>query len=344
MKMRQTLSFSFEKSHENLYFHEVHLTKSALELLDDVGVGCVITSLVSSAIVGSYFKSSLYFYMYDNRKELKNRPINILLLVQSVIQHLICIIMAIIYTIGLSFDLTYADSLGEAGCGIIWHLGTFGVVYRHIGSLGIAIFRLMFLFHSHWVKERFGASKMMTLVMISSIAVAALMTYGFGIGNGPASRKQEFTNFCIGKSEEFQKIEHEYALLRGLVVPEKEYATTIILVSLGSVVAEFCCYILFFRHLYINDERLMNKKVLSAQKVNRRHQKNATTLFGQFYGFGIETIFYFGVLLSLKSKSDNLFRVGLMIGIWAEFGLLSIVEVMTSSFLRENLPHNRFFR
>ena len=344
MKMRQTLSFSFEKSHENLYFHEVHLTKSALELLDDVGVGCVITSLVSSAIVGSYFKSGLYFYMYDNRKELKNRPINVLLLVQSVIQHLICIIMAIIYTIGLSFDLTYADSLGEAGCGIIWHLGTFGVVYRHIGSLGIAIFRLMFLFHSHWVKERFGASKMMTLVMISSIAVAALMTYGFGIGNGPASRKQEFTNFCIGKSEEFRKIEHEYALLRGLVVPEKEYATTIMLVSLGSVVAEFCCYILFFRHLYINDKRLMSNKVLPAQDINRRHQKNATTLFGQFYGFGIEIIFCFGVLLSLTSKSENLLRVVLMIGIWAEFGLLSIVEVMTSSFLRPNLPHNRFFR
>ena len=342
--MRQTLFFFFNETNENIKLHEVHLAKSALQLLEDVGVGCVISSIVASAVIGSYFKSGLYFYMYDTRKELKNRPINILLLVQAIIQHIVCLMLVVILTIGLLFDLTYADSLGEAWCGVIFYVGIFGAAYRNIGSLGIAVFRLMFLLHSNWVKERFGTLQMMVLILISSIMVSALMTFLFGIGNGPASRKQELTNFCIGKSGEFRKIEHEYALLRGLVVPEKEYATTIILVSLGSVVAEFCCYILFFRHLYINDERLMNKKVLSAQKVNRRHQKNATTLFGQFYGFGIETIFYFGVLLSLKSKSDNLFRVGLMIGIWAEFGLLSIVEVMTSSFLRPNLPHNRFFR
>ena len=129
MKMRQTLSFILEESHEDLYFHEVHLTKSALELLDDVGVGCVITSLVLSAIIGSYFKSSLYFYMYDNRKELKNRPINILLLVQSVIQHLICRMLAVFFTIGLSFDITYDNSIGEAWCGTIGHIGIFGLAY-----------------------------------------------------------------------------------------------------------------------------------------------------------------------------------------------------------------------
>ena len=210
MKMRQTLSFFFNETHENIKLHEVHLAKSALELLEDVGVGCVISSLVASAIIGSYFKSGLYFYMYDNRKELKNRPINILHLVQSIIQHLVCLMLVAFLTIGLLFDITYAVSLGEAWCGVIWYVAVFGVAYRNIGSLGIAVFRLMFLLHSNWVKERFGALQMMALILISSIVVSALMAFVFGIGNGPASRKQELHNFCIGKSGEFRKIEHEY--------------------------------------------------------------------------------------------------------------------------------------
>ena len=148
--------------------------------------------------------------------------------------------------------------------------------------------------------------------------------------------------YSIGKSTEFRQIEHEYALLQGLVYEEKEYADLVILVSLGLVTSEFCCYVIFFRHLYLHNKGLMERKVLVAKEINRRHQKNAITLFGQFYGFGIETIFYFGVFISLKSGYDALFRVGLIIAIWCEFGLLSIVEVMTSEFLRQNLPHNRF--
>ena len=342
--MRQTLFFLFNETNENIKLHEVHLAKSTLQLLEDVGVGCVISSIVASAVIGSYFKSGLYFYMYDTRKELKNRPINILLLVQAIIQHIVCLMLVVILTIGLLFDLTYADSLGEAWCGVIFYVGIFGAAYRNIGSLGIAVFRLMFLLHSNWVKERFGTLQMMVLILISSIVVSALMTFAFGIGNGPASRKQELYNFCIGKSGEFRKIEHEYALLRGSVLPEKEYSDLIVLVSLGFVAAEFCCYTIFFHHVYTHDKGLMKRKVLPAHKINRRHQKNAITLLGQFYGFGIETIFYYGVLITLKSTSENLFRVGLMIGFWAEFGLLSIVEVMTSHFLKQNLPHNRFLR
>ena len=340
--MTKTLSFCNEEGHELLYLDEIHFTTSVLESLDSISIGCIIASLALSIIVGSYFKSSFYFFMYDNRKELKNRPINILLLVQSIIQHLVCFTLVSVYTTGLLFDITYSDTVGDAWCSTIWHIGTFGVAYRNTGSFGVAIFRLMYLFHSGWIKEKIGALKMMIMIMILSIIAAELMIFGFGMGNGSASREQEFTNWCIGKSTEFRRIEHEYALLQGLVYEKKEYADLVILVSLGLVTSEFCCYVIFFRHLYLHNKGLMERKVLKANETNRRHQKNAITLFGQFYGFGIETIFYFGVFISLKSGSDPLFRVGLIIAIWCEFGLLSIVEVMTSEFLRQNLPHNRF--
>ena len=342
--MLQNLSFLQEKGPETLHLDEIHISSSILELLDDDSVRYVVSGLVTSAIVGSYFKSSVYFYMYDKRKELKNRPINILILLQSVIQHVTNVLISVVLATGLLLDITFAEIFGETWCGVLWHIGTFGISYRSIGSLGIAIFRMMYLFRTNLVKERIGTGNMCALIAILSIVSSELMTFGFGVGNGPASRQQEFTNFCIGKSGEFREIEHEYALLRGLVHPEREYAALMLLLTLGAVIAELCCYIIVFRHLYIHDKRLMNRKILPANEINRRHQKNATTLLGQFYGFGIETIFYFGVLLSLKSKSDNLFRVGLMIGIWVEFGLLSVVEVMTSHFLKQNLPHNRFCR
>ena len=340
--MTKTLPFFNEEGHELLHLDEIHFTSSVLESLDSISIGCIIASLAASIIVGSYFKSSFYFYMYDNRKELKNRPINILLLFQAIIQHLVCLTLVCVYTTGLLFDITYSDTVGDAWCSTIWHIGSFGVAYRNTGSFGVAIFRLMFLFHSGWIKEKIGALKMMIMIMILSITAAELITFVFSMGNGSASREQEFLNWCIGKSGELRRIEHEYALLLGLVYEEKEYAALVILVSLGLVISEFCCYVIFFRHLYLHNKGLMERKVLAAKETNRRHQKNAITFFGQFYGFAIETIFYFGIFISLKSGSDALFRGGFMIAIWCEFGLLSIVEVMTSQFLRQNLPHNRY--
>ena len=119
--------------------------------------------------------------------------------------------------------------------------------------------------------------------------------------------------------------------------------------SVGSVVAELCCYVTVFLHLYTHNNGLAMRKLLPANEINRRNQKNAVTLLGQFYGFGFEIIFYFWLLISLKSKDsfgnwNKLFEVVLVTGFWIEFGLLSIVEVMTSKSLKENLPHNRFRR
>ena len=70
--MRQTLAFIHEKKGDFLNFEEIFLTQNILESLEGVEVRVVIFALVSSITIGSYFKSGFYFYIYDNRKMLKN--------------------------------------------------------------------------------------------------------------------------------------------------------------------------------------------------------------------------------------------------------------------------------
>ena len=82
-------------------------------------------------------------------------------------------------------------------------------------------------------------------------------------------------------------------MIRGQVSVEEENVTTALFMSVGSVVAELCCYVTVFLHLYTHNNGLAMRKLLPANEINRRNQKNAVTLLGQFYGFGFEIIFYF---------------------------------------------------
>ena len=70
--MRQILAFIHEETGEFLNIEEIVLTRSVLESLEGVEVGAVIFALVSSITIGSYLKSGFYFYIYDDRKMLKN--------------------------------------------------------------------------------------------------------------------------------------------------------------------------------------------------------------------------------------------------------------------------------
>ena len=116
----------------------------------------------------------------------------------------------------------------------------------------------------------------------------------------------------------------------------------VIALSLLSIIAELICYILFFGHLYKNDEGLLAKKLLPASEIKRRHRKNAITFLGQFYGFVAAFVLYFGMAFTLQEGSDVTIRLWLVLGLPIEFGIVSVVEVMTSNCLVQYLPHNYF--
>lgn len=335
----KNISFYLENQFEQLFINDSKLELSSLDSLNLVGETVVASCLVVSISIGSYFKSALYHYLYDNFKLFGSKPINVLILIQAIIQHFTCLFMVINYTVGLYFNFTVSEHLGEAWCNLPWYVQAFGAGYRNFGSLGIAIIRLLLIKRNNWIKDKLDVMK--SIVLAASLILSAMFAVGFGMGNGPASRKQVTWNFCTGKSENFREIEHNYSLLTGEAADESEFLSEMaLIVSLISVGLELTCYIMFFRHLNDHDEGMLKKKILSTGEVKRRRRQNAITFLGQFYGFGVEMLVYSGLIYTMREKASINYRLGLVVGFWIEFGLLSGVEVMTSTNLKHYLPHN----
>ena len=325
---------------------ELDLSINALQKLTTISKVTTSFGLGLSLLVGCYFKSALYVYMYEKRKTLSERPINVLLLVQAIVQHLISTLMIIFYVFGLNSDTAISEHLGaEAWCNIVFHAGNYGFSYRVVGGLGIACYRLLYLFASDWVKYKIGSDILLYLTLSLSFTIPTGLILGFATGNGPASRKQAGWNLCIGKSEELRNVLHEYSILRGTTIPEAEHIPKImVLIALLFVVAELVSYVVFFGHYYLHDREMLRKKILKADEIKRRNQKNAITFLGQFWTFLTECIMLILIFISLNEQSDISFRVLAIIGFWIEFGLVSVVEVCASESLGDYLPHRIILR
>ena len=336
----KTWALMVDGTSEIVIIHRLEHERTALDSLDQYGRSIIIGSLFTSAIVGSYFKSSIYKYLYHGYKNKEHTPINILILVNTITQHLICLFVVAIFIVGLVFDITFSSYIDEVWCGIPWYAGIYSGAYRTFGSLGIAIDRLLLIKRNDWV-NKVGKKRLVLIEVILSITLSGGMTIGFGTGNGPGSRKQVTWNWMVGRNEKFREIEHEYALLTGEVTPDREYLAQLCLLGpLIGVVSEFCCYLVFFRHLHSHDKGLFNRKILREDEYNRRKQINCMTFSGQFYGFIVECFTYLGLIYTFQKGSDITFRLVITISVWVEFGIVSVVEVMTSQNLKAHLPHS----
>ena len=338
----KTLAFYLKNSLENVDIHDFKKELSAFDNLNQYGEIIVIGGLVASSIIGSYYKSALYFYVYDKIKKKEITIIDILILVNAIIQHFATLILTITYSIGLIFDLTFSDHMDRAWCNIPWYAGIYAGAYRAIGSLGIAILRLVFI-KSHRLVSTYGKFGLTTTILIPSLIVSAGLSVGFGMGTGPASRKQVTWNWCLGTSERMREIEQSYAQLIGTEDAESDVISLIcLIIAILTIMVEFSCYLVFFLHLYSHDQSMLDKKILSSVEVKRRCQRNAMTFLGQFYAFVVETVIYFSMMYTLiKTDSSIYARLAVSVGNWIEFGLVSVVEVMTSQSLKKYLPHNR---
>ena len=341
----KSLDFEVNDSVESLFIQDFELEINALDSLNIYSESTLVLCLFGSLVIGGYFKSALYCYLYDTRNELGNRPINLLILIQAITQHILYFLVVSFYVTGLIFNITYSESVGEFWCNVPWYAQVVASAYRSINSLGMAIFRLLLIKCNFWVKDKIGMKKMFGATLTLVIIITTLVVTGFSMGNGPGTRRQVIWNFCTGESLKFREIEHQYSLLTGAIVPESELMAflAVALVTLG-VLIELFCYVTFFAHLYKNDSGLLAKKLLPADEIKRRYRKNAITFFGQFYGFVSGMMLYLGVLLTFQEGSDVTLRLWIILWQAIEFGIVSVVEVMTSECLPNYLPHKYIWK
>ena len=329
---------------ETILLHDFQFESTVFDSLTFSGKSILVLSLLTSLVIGSYFKSSLHLYMYSERDEIMNKPIDLLILVQALIEHLVSIFMASFYIIGVTFNITYSDYFGEIWCNIPFHASTMGMANRVIFSLAIAILRLFYVKFPYKVRDdRFRKIMMFTFLFLS---ITGVVNGGiiFGLGNGPSSRKQVLWNFCVGQSETFREIVDNYSMATGATKPMPDIFPMIAsTLTLTYILMELLCYILLFAHLYSHDEELLKNHRLPLGEINKRHRRNATSFLGQFYGFVVKTILTSGMVFTLTGESGVLFfRMVIVVFLWVEFGIIAFVEVMTSQNLRQNLPHIRY--
>ena len=210
------LAFYVNDTIDVLLANHYKLELTTLGSLDVVGVSIVASTLIISAVIGSYCKIAVYQYMFHTIKEDGLTPIDILILANSIIQHLMILIPVFTYIMKLTFD-----DIDEKWCNVSWYAGIFGGAYRVFGSLGIALYRLFLLKRTDWLSS-FGKKKMAFLVLNISFVICIGLSIGFGTGNGPASRKQVTWNWCVGRSERFREILHELSLINGSATNESE--------------------------------------------------------------------------------------------------------------------------
>ena len=105
---------------------------------------------------------------------------------------------------------------------------------------------------------------------------------------------------------------------------------------------EVGCYVIIFYHLFTHDNGNI-KAFLSKECIRHRNRSNAITLMGQFYGFCIESVFM--VILTIcivLGKSKIQMRALVIVIKLTEFGILSMVEVLTSEPLRNIFVESMF--
>ena len=331
---------------ETILLHDVQLESTVFDSLTIFGKSVLVSSLLLSLVIGSYLKSALHFYMYDERQEIMNKPIDLLILVQALIEHLVSIIMTSFYIIGVAFNITFSDYFGENWCNIPFHASTMGIANRVIFSLAIAILRLFYVKFPYKVRDDLFRTIMIFTFLFLSIIGITLGGIGFGLGNGPSSRKQVLWNFCVGQSETFREIVDNYSMATGSIQPHMLLLDIFPMIcstcTLLFIILELVCYILLFRHLYTHDQELLRNNRLPVGEIKKRHRQNATSFLGQFYGFVVKTILTFGMMFTLTVESGVLFfRMVIVVFFWVEFGIIAFVEVLTSQNLRQNLPHIR---
>ena len=299
----------------------------------------IVMALMTSLIIGSFFKYIMYSFIWQTKSQndgKRSRPITILIYSRSIIHHIFHVWMWIWITASMLGDTPVADSIGTGFCKYLQVTGLFGSGYWTMGSLGIAVYRVLYIKHENWVKYGIGERLLLSIILSISITLCLVLAILYNL----EIHDHRFAlNMCQGISETHAQILIDYGLSREEPLITTTYIqTTILFIGIAMQTTELCIYIWFFRYRYKNDNGNI-KKLLTEDVIRARNIKNVTTFLGQFYGFITEYAYAVAILVILLFAGEQTMDLKAFANLsrLMGFGLMSAVEVISSPALRAHL-------
>ena len=105
-----------------------------------------------------------------------------LILVATLVQHLVSLEKMMFYTIMISEGWTskhwdwQIDEVGQRLCFLFKISVQFEHYYSCVGSLGISIYRIIYIKHDDWVKYKIGEKTLLFIVLVGGLLLTSILT------------------------------------------------------------------------------------------------------------------------------------------------------------------------
>ena len=130
---------------------------------------------VLAFLIGSYFKGILYFYLHARYKLKEFTPINVLILVVSLIQHTLHALYVINGILVISYASTLPSLTGRFYWFMFFHARKLEIIYLIVGSFGISLFRILYIKKEGWVKHTIGEKTLLKIILFGGVGLAILL-------------------------------------------------------------------------------------------------------------------------------------------------------------------------
>ena len=290
-----------------------------------------------TVIVLTYFRCIIYKYFFNQYKAKELTPINVLTLVVCLFQHIFVIIFQTHDTLIVSFGISLQDIICSTwACIPLRIVNSFEQFYSVIGSLGIAIYRILLIKHNDFVKYTIGQKSLMTIVLCCGLVFTALLSF-------PAIHLLEPLRpkcMLLPKYNILQLLD-DYGQSVGNAPVNSlmmKLRVSSWLVMMFFSATELGIYVAIFYFLYKHDNSENLRRILDYQCIKARNKKNAVTFFAQFCSFVTKLVFMIFCVNALRfGKSNNFVYYVLTILKKTCLCSMAVIEVVASSTLRSRV-------
>ena len=284
--------------------------------------------------VFSYFRYIVYRHFWNQYKGQDLKHINVLTLFVCLLQHIFFVTFQTHHTLIVAYGIPFEDIIDSTwACVPMRLIYSFEQRYSIIGSLGIAVYRILLIKHNDLVKNTFGPKNLVVIILsIGFVMTVILSVPAFDLLE-PIRPKCMF----IPKYNILQILD-DYGQSIGL--PHVNSLIIWIRVSSWLLLTlfsffELSIYVGIFYFLYTHDNSEKLRRILDYQCIKARNKKNGVSFFAHFCSFVIELLLMIGCVTALRFGRSNNFVYPFLTTLKKIcLTSMAVIEVVASSTLR----------